>query len=795
MFDYFFGKPLSAFGFSAIALAAVWQAQAQQLSGADAQPAPANSASSSAEGPSGRGGQSSDVGTLEAIVVTAQKRSQSINSVGMSISALKGNELIERGLTNLEDLAKAIPGFTFSETADGTPVYTLRGVGFIDQSLAASPAVSIYYDEVPLPFSVMSRGPALDLERIEVLKGPQGTLYGQNATGGAFNYIAAKPTDTFQAGESLSYGRFSTTDFQGFLSGPINDTLNGRIAFRTIQGGDWQHSYTRNDHSGQQNQSDMRILLDWKPIDRLKVSFNLSGWLDFSDTQMPQLEKVTPQVPSAVSPQIANYPVAPSDPQAADWTPGSHARNDHFWQASGRADYLASDRITVTSILAYQEYRAHDDPYDNDAMIYSDGDRVQRGHVKSYYEETRVAGDMAGWNWVVGENYAKQDTFENFTYLLKDASNATTAGYFFNSSNALSINDIKSYAVFGNAEYKLLDNLTLQGGARYTRTDHDGYSCGQDPGNGQVAALFTFLESIFKGGGPVAPIPPGACYTLDANFNPGLSHGELREHNVSWRGGLNWTPIGDTLLYLNVSKGYKAGSIPAYSASSYIQLQPIPQESLLAYEVGFKTPLLGNTLQLNGAGFYYDYANKQIFGLSTDPIFGVIQKLVSIPRSDIRGGELELVWRPVRGLNISAAATYLDTRIDRFIGFNASGQTANFKGAAFPYASKWQTAMDAQYTFPIDANRSVFLGGDVTSHSQTTAAFGDNTGLFAIRPYALLDLRTGVESSDGKWRVTLWGRNVTNRFYLINVEREQDATIRYTGMPLTYGATFEYNYK
>ena len=136
------------------------------------------------------------------IVVTAQKRSENINRVCMSITAIGGDDLVQRGITDTSQLVKVVPGFNFTQTGYATPVYSIRGIGFQENSLAASPAVSVYVDEIPLPFPAETEGVGLDLARVEVLKGPQGTLYGQNSTGGAVNYIAAKPTDEFAAGLS-----------------------------------------------------------------------------------------------------------------------------------------------------------------------------------------------------------------------------------------------------------------------------------------------------------------------------------------------------------------------------------------------------------------------------------------------------------------------------------------------------------------------------------------------------------------------------------------------------------------
>jgi outer membrane receptor protein involved in Fe transport len=172
---------------------------------------------------------------LEEVVVTAQKVSQNINDVGMSIDSATGDELYDMGVKDTADLVKLVPGFNHTYSIYGTPIYTIRGVGFVETTLSSGPTVSVYTDEVPIPFAAETKGALLDVRRVEVLKGPQGTLYGQNSTGGAINYIANRPTEQFEAGFDVSYGRFSTTDIQGFVSGSLTDTVRGRLSVRSIQ--------------------------------------------------------------------------------------------------------------------------------------------------------------------------------------------------------------------------------------------------------------------------------------------------------------------------------------------------------------------------------------------------------------------------------------------------------------------------------------------------------------------------------------------------------------------------------
>lgn len=257
------------------------------------------------------------------IVVTANKREQRLNDVGITVSVLSGDALQNRQINSLEDLANATPGLSFTNSANGTPVYTLRGVGFYETSLGAYPTVSAYVDEAPLAFPVLSSHSAYDLERVEILKGPQGTLFGQNATGGAINYIAAKPTDTLEAGGSLSYGRFNQVIGEAFISGPLAPNLGARLAGRIERADGWQVSNSRpGDRNGKVENYMGRLLINFDPTDRLRFKLNVNGWKDKSETQAPQYIALFPQAPPFLTPQLAASPFSAERPRASDWTPG-----------------------------------------------------------------------------------------------------------------------------------------------------------------------------------------------------------------------------------------------------------------------------------------------------------------------------------------------------------------------------------------------------------------------------------------------------------------------------------------
>jgi iron complex outermembrane recepter protein len=733
-----------------------------------------------------------DTSRLEAIVVTAEKREQSVDVVPMSITAFQGDELAQRGLNDIQDLEKVVPGLTYTETNFGPPTYTLRGIGFYDSSLAASPAVSVYVAEVPLPYSIMSSNAALDLERVEVLKGPQGTLFGQNSTGGAINYVPAEPTRSFSGGANASYGRFNVTDIDGFVSGPVTTGVTARAAMRIQSGDGWQDNYTRGGTLGRLNRQQARLLLNWKPDDALKIQLNLNTAIDRSETPAVQLVAVTPDFPALVPPALSRYSLPPRDSRAADWTPGiDYRRNDAFYQAAARVTYDVSREMTLVSITSYAHAREYA-PLDQDGTALLNSFAIGKGNIHSFIQELRLQSDGPNGNWIVGANYETDAIYEH-TLLLGTQTSLVPLfpvppgppGYF----EFRNTQEPKTSAVFGNAELPISSQVSVFGGMRYTHTDRSLGACLADPGDGQTAAAFTSLYGLL---GIPAAFSRGGCVTLDRGLRPALVQNDLRESNVSWRAGVNWTPNSDTLGYLSASKGYKAGGFPALGASSYTQFAPARQESLLAYEVGIKRNAFGHTLHVDGALFYYDYVNKQIRGRFVDPIFGVLESLVNVPKSHVAGADLQLDWIPIEHLKLHAGATYLRTTVSSdFMNYSPLGVLTSFKGDSFPYTPNLQGIASLEYKWPAGGTRRAFIGGGVTYKSSTSAAFAGGP-LFSIDAYALLDLRAGMESADGRWRLTAWGHNVTNKYYWNNVIKVVDTIGKYAGMPATYGITLSY---
>ena len=753
-------------------------------------------------------------GMLEEIVVTANKRQQSINDVGLTVTAMSGQAIQNRQITNPEEFAAIIPGLALAPSSHNTPVYTLRGVGYNADALAVYPAVSLYLDEAPLPFPVLGGRTLFDLERVEVLKGPQGTLFGQNSTGGAINYIAAKPTAEPEGNIEVGYGRFNEFTANGFVSGPISDRTGARLAFDYRDRDQWQRSYTRDDEIGGQEYVAARLILESSPTDRLSLSLSLNGSIDKSDPQAKQTITIIPSAAGAPTEDEANYPLIPdNDARLADWSPDPYPEGDRkMMQGSLRIDYDITDTVTLTSLSTYN--RLDQDPVtdlDGGAPQFADNPKDE-GEMRTFNQELRLSNASApgaSLRWTLGANYDTAEIKEDQHIAYADNSLSNAANLFINISGIDSEADIENYAVFGNVEYDISEDLTLRAGARYTDTTNDTYICGYSPGDGQVAELFTLLGEIFTG--QRIELGPRDCYTLNDQLLPGEPFEfKLSEDNVSWKVGADYRLNMDTLLYVNVSEGYKAGSFPAITASVQSALIPATQESVLSYELGTKATLLDGRMQANAAVFYQEYEDKQIQGTLKDELFGLLQQLQNVPESRILGAETDVSWVPVDGLTLTGSVSYLDTEVEKFESTDIYGDDQDFSGDRLPFAPEWTVVLDVDYRAPLGPRGEfeLFMGFTYNHRTDADAYIGgsriplpDRADIrtlyerpFIIDGYTTVDARLGLQMLESGLTITAWGKNLFDEFYATNLVSNSDVVMRMVGQPRTYGVTVSYDF-
>lgn len=751
---------------------------------------------------------------LGEVIVTAQKRSEKLLDVPITITAATGPQLVSLGVASTRDLAKVTPGFTAAGGYGNSTTFTLRGVGFVDFTIGSLPSVGVYVDQAPLTFPIMANGTLFDLERVEVLKGPQGILFGQNSTAGAINYIVKKPTKAAEAGFRGSFGRFETGELEGYISGPVTDTLSMRFSMLGALSGPWQESYTRDDEIGRTRKLGARLQFQWEPGVNFRSLVTLESWIDRSEPQMTQIFGYNPQVPATVLPELLAVPFPRNpDNRTANWSPDPHQaflgvtsipegqhwhHDDTFHHITVRADWDIAPSTTFTSLTSVARVKVNDLD-DIEGSAFSLLTRLTYGSFKTFDQEFRLAGQQDRFNYVIGANAQIAPARENTLADTNDVSTRYFGPYTVNSSSQETNQEHRTFSAFGNVEWHVLDKLNFSTGVRYTHVKHIlTDSCIKDVGDGALAGAFGWLSDQITGalGLPsrAATFLPGGCATIGPDFASYVGNLSFSEHNIAWRENLSWMPNDNTQFYGSVSRGYKSGSYLHTAAIFYDQLtQPVKQEQNTAYEVGFKALMLDRTVQMDAAAFYYDLVNKQLMGTFNNPFIGVIPLLANMPKSRAFGFDLALNWIPFAGLTLSAAGNYNDTKIlSHLLLPNYMGTIGDVYGHSFNFAPRWSGVADAEYDWRSNG-RTLFFGSSGLYNSVTNAELS-SASVMRIKAYTTLDLRAGIRVIDDRWEARIWGRNVTNTTYWTAINTIGDTLSRYMGRPATYGVEFSYRF-
>lgn len=753
---------------------------------------------------------------LEEVIVTAQKRAQSLSDVGIAVSAFNTEQMRDLGITDATDLANFTPGLHLTESgATGVPVYTIRGVGFDDYNANSSSTVGIYVDEVNLPYPTMTRGEVFDMERIEVLKGPQGTLYGRNSTGGAINFISNKPSEEFEAGITVEYGRYETLRTEGFVNGALTDSLNGRFSFAYSNSGEgWQNSVSSDETLGEVDKTAFRGILDWAASDTLDMQFSAHWYEDQSENPAPQYFAYVPLVPDLApffpAPDVSQQADL-SDPRSADWSREFTPQRDNEGKgASIRVDWDLGG-TTLTSISAYEQFERQESN-DWDGTPVENLDVFMNTEIEAWSQELRLASNGGGdVSWIVGAYLSSDEVVESWEAF---GSQSTIYYGIFGSVDTRYTQDAETAALFGSMEWQFAEQFRLNVGGRYTSEDREFEGCGYDV-DGGLAFLYntdfgptpglsdrTVLSSTALSQGDCVVVDPSRAQlvvdetTGESTYFSGASgvfKDDFSTENYSGRLGLDWLPNEDWLVYASIGNGYKSGGYNGAATSTWDQLEPYDEETLLAYELGFKATLLQGSMQLNASAFYYDYTDKQIVGFTNDPVFGLLTQLVNVPDSDITGAEAELEWKPITGLYLRLGAIWLDSEVNDYVGLDGVGNVRDFSGMELAQTSQLQYNGLASYSWSVSETLVMRFGVDVNFKDDYQSAIDDNP-LFFVDDYTIWNSRVAIGAADGRWELALWSRNLTDEYYYTSANLSNDYWFRTAGQGVTYGATLNYNF-
>ena len=707
-----------------------------------------------------------DASSVGDVVVTAQRREQSAQDVGVALSVISGDELARRGVTNVNDLQfntpslEVVPAF-----GGGQPQFRLRGVGFEDYATNNAPTVGVYVDEVAYPVPAMTQTALFDIERVEVLRGPQGTLYGRNTTGGAVNFVSRRPTDRFSAGADLEYGSFGLFKGEAFVSGPISDTLKVRASGITEQGGAFQRNRLTGERLGDADRLYGRALLDWTPAAGVDLLFNVHGGRDRSEqTGLYLFRPFRPRGYGIGTPG----PLIPADPEDGKQTgwglqglaalagtpPGAKpSRNNDSWGASVTAGFDLSPAVRLTSITAYERFKRRE-LADWDASASRESDVFWGSDAEVWSQEVRLASSgHRRLGWVAGLYYSWQGLDERFVSDRTDSQAAVVDITYRQKAESIS--------GFGQLTYALTPAVSVIAGARY---EHEK----------RVLRDFVTLRNN---------VP---------NFVDGDRDAGLDE--ASGKLALEVRPADKLLVYASASRGVKSGGFTVYNSRLPDQIDPFKPEILYAYEVGFKSDP-ARSVRLNGSVFYYDYRNQQVLSVVINPQTGAIGRIVNAPRSEIYGGELELQLAPTARLRVSHALGYKYGRYTEFDDVDAAsivrgpdgvytGRTIDKAGRALPIA-RWSYQGSVSYSFPLPRGYALEAQSDWSWRDELPSFLGP---VYDLDERWIANATLTLRPRQANWWIGAYARNLfgekydlTRNYFLPN------ASIASPGRPASFG--------
>lgn len=674
------------------------------------------------------------------IVVTAQRRSQSLMSVPLAVSAIGGDALLRQGLQQPTSLASTVPNLQVNDATGGSePNFTLRGVGLGNEysSNQASP-VGVYADDTYLAFRSMHGSQMFDLERVEVLRGPQGTLFGRNTTGGAINFITRKPelsgtNGYFDAG----YGNFNDVRIDAAAEGTL---VEDRLGVRAAVSFSRHDGYVNNIYPGGPDLATghmlrTRLSVRARPSDNLDI--NVRVFVNRSHQIQPGVIAVGTD-PGGVNPYTG---YGRGDLPFYTVESDSAYRNENRSQGFALSVKLdLTDSLSLSSLTSYDTGMS-DYAQDYDSSPFSVADTS--AYVADYKEinqELRLSFDHGAVKAQGGLFYGRDRVDADNKYIifrfLADEYGLPADPNFIDggATIAQAYRQIRiSKAVFGQIEVEPVANLLLTLGGRYTR-DTARYENGTS-----VIGDFDFTPIVQVIGTPGNPL-----------------NRRGRNSAFTGRAAISYQFPGGPLVYGSYSRGYRAGTFNGSGFLDPSQVDFVKPEKIDAYEIGAKGRFLDGALTLAGALYYYDYVNQQI----QDQI-GPIAILRSAGASTIKGGELEATIRFAPPVSFSGSLGYTDARYDRL-----TLRDEVLDGNRLPFAPKVTASGRLDITIPDVAGGDLVLSPSVTYTSSQwftpyNAAMGN--GILRQDGYALFD--AVVEWKKGPWGFRLWGKNLTQKHY------------------------------
>lgn len=727
----------------------------------------------------------------EEVIVTAQRRSQRINSVPATITAVTGKQLRQAGAFTTADLqalnTNVVIQGAYGNNASTTNV-TIRGIGLADFNDNNAGPAGIYIDEVYQVSPLMTAFGLLDQDRVEVLKGPQGTLYGRNTTAGAVSFYSKSPGPRWQGDAQLNVEEYNRVNLQAGVGGPITDTLGIRIAITSDNGGGYQYNRVRKDTENNRDYRAGRVVLDWKPNDDLAVRTTLSVGQDRSQLgHYLSGSLLDPSTGAFCAAALAGRLFNNGCVDALGYSPGTGDRSvgdynvsptSHYntWAATTRAIYTLG-AVTLTSVTGYSGvsgYRRDESDASPNRLLETNYDT----RVQQVSQELRAAFRAGPTDWIVGGYWGQDTIAANNDYVLyQDAGPPNASAY-----NSRFRQDTTALAAFGHVIWTVLPGLKAQAGLRYTN---------EEKGFATRTVFGDSLADIAAGRGDVIVDLPAQA----ASFNVPVNR---RFTRLTWTTGLSYDITPTQLAYVTVANSFKSGGYNGGLLFDPRQALPYNPESITAYEVGTKLGLLDRRLQLNASAFYYDYTDLQVFQVVPVPGSLPLQILSNAPSAEVYGIEADATWDISRGFAAQfgigqTTATYTKAAINGI----------DRRGAQFPNTPRLMLNASLRYTAELDdthvltANlRARYQNSQILDYLIVDTTAGSRALALSQSGYWIVDPRIAVGPKDGRWEFSLYVKNLFDERPFTNMLVLQDfGFAELTALPpRRFGAGFAYRF-
>jgi len=699
-------------------------------------------------------GQAAEEPAPGEIVVTAAKRAENLQSVPIAISAIGGDDLSKAKMASVDGLVTKVTNLQLTSiVGDNTPIFALRGVSMSDYSLNQSSPVATYYDEVYKGNFALLGVSMFDLERVEVLKGPQGTLYGKNTTGGAVNLISRNAKLGELSGYiNAGYGNYNRIEVAGAVNVPLGDKAALRVAGTYAKADGWfKNTVPGKPDLASTDEYGLRATLNLEPTDGL--SFVLRASTSF---QNPQNYGIYAEPTAVNRTGLGPWEIASNR---------SEKRRARTWSVALTTNIDLSDSLMLTSITSYDKGSLH---FFED----TDGQAIQLLEIpyddeaNQFAQDLRLTSDTGGpFDFILGAYFNREKVFNSTNFqiandydfngdLTVDANDCLDSGIYACQFKNRFDQEKKSFALYTDLKYKLGDNLVLRGGLRYT---HD---TGTQSG---FQSDMLDINGVYLG-------------TLIPNSTLNYS-----TDNLSGKIGLDYKFDNGNMLYAHVSRGYRAPSFNAQAFFDPSELSIAKAEEVTAYELGAKTQFADRRVTLNLAGFYYNYRNQQF--INVDPGTAA-QTLLNIPKSKIYGAEADLTARISDGFTFRAGLGLLGTEIQQgsVSGNNVAG-------------NRLSNAPSLSFNMGIDL--TLFDGdmGKLSLHpdlAYQSSQFFEVINVPRLKQdgYALIGGHIDWESADGRWNASVWAKNLGNEHYFtsrVDLLAGFGFDYNHIGNPRTYG--------